>query len=338
MLFGLVALTSYFLLRPRRGWIPRLARVLRMTERVRLEDALKHLQHCESMGLPCTTESVAGALEVSKARALRYLGRLDRMNLARADGIGHRLTEPGRRYALRLLRTHRLLERYFADRTGLPAQEWHEEAERQEHRLSVDQTERLAARMGHPAFDPHGDPIPTPTGALPPSLGIPLTEVPRGSVVRIVHLEDEPREVYDRIVARGFSPGMMLRVVALTPSTLTILAEGREQTLESVLAANVEVVAEDAVESLDAPQPTLAGLPVGEVAEVVGIAPSCQGLQRRRLLDLGVVPGTLVRATLASASGDPVAYEIRGAAIALRRAQAELIRIRSAPDGNGAAA
>jgi len=60
-----------------------------------------------------------------------------------------------------------------------------------------------------------------------------------------------------------------------------------------------------------------------------------QGAQRRRLLDLGVVPGTVIRAELRSLSGDPVAYRIRGAMIALRRAQADGILIRRA--GRGAA-
>jgi DtxR family Mn-dependent transcriptional regulator len=69
---------------------------------------------------------------------------------------------------------------------------------------------------------------------------------------------------------------------------------------------------------------------------VLRLAPACQGPQRRRLLDLGVVPGTVITAELASASGDPVAYRIRGALIALRRRHAEWIVV--AREAAGAAA
>jgi DtxR family Mn-dependent transcriptional regulator len=339
--FAVLTLGLYFLLRPSRGWLPRLARVLRVTERVRVEDALKHLLHCETLGLVCTTESLGGALEVSRSRAVALLERLDRMGLARAEGQGHRLTAAGREYGLRLLRTHRLLERYFADRTGMPAQEWHDEAERQEHRLTPAQTERLAARMGHPLYDPHGDPIPSPSGAMPLVAGVPLSEVTPGAVVRVVHLEDEPRDVYDRLIARGFSLGVVFKVTGRSESSVSLLVEGREELLESLLAANVEVAGAGDVEVPELPHRTLADLAVGEAAEVLEIAPTCQGPQRRRLLDLGVVPGTVVRALMASAAGDPIAYDVRGATVALRRGQAAWIRVRSLdtqPAEEGAAA
>lgn len=322
----------WLLLRPGAGWLHRAIHLFRMSERVRMEDTLKHLLRCESMGLPSTTESVAGALGIPPGRALALMVRLDRRDLARSDASGHHLTREGRSYALRLVRAHRLLERYFADRTGMPEQEWHAEAERAEHRLTRDETERLAARMGHPLYDPHGDPIPGPTGELPPQVGIPLTSVDDGSVVRIVHLEDEPREVYDRLVARGLALGMTLRVDAVEPSMVRFTAEGREDVLEAVLAANVEVVAADSeLSGSTGPEgtwDTLADLHLGASATVIGIAPTLRGPQRRRMLDLGMVPGTTITAVLTSAAGDPVAYEIRGAQIALRREQAAAVRVR----------
>nr|MBP6669933.1 ferrous iron transport protein A [Gemmatimonadales bacterium] len=76
---------------------------------------------------------------------------------------------------------------------------------------------------------------------------------------------------------------------------------------------------------------SLAALRPGESAQVVRIAAACQGPARRRLLDLGVVPGTVITAEYASPGGDPVAYQIRGALIALRRVQAELIQVEPLP-------
>ncbi len=80
---------------------------------------------------------------------------------------GFVLTDQGREYALHIVRTHRLLERYLADRTGVLPEDWHGEAERREHKLSPEDRESLAARLGHPLYDPHGDPIPTAAGELP---------------------------------------------------------------------------------------------------------------------------------------------------------------------------
>jgi len=82
-----------------------------------------------------------------------------------------------------------------------------------------------------------------------------------------------------------------------------------------------EAVADEGLERLDALRP-------GEEGVVVAVGAQIQGSQRRRLLDLGVVPGTVIRAELSSLSGDPTAYRIRGAVIALRRAQADQILIR----------
>jgi DtxR family Mn-dependent transcriptional regulator len=82
----------------------------------------------------------------------------------------------------------------------------------------------------------------------------------------------------------------------------------------------------------DAPVRTLATLRPGEAAIVTGLSPACRGTQRRRLLDLGVVRGTRIEAVFRSAAGDPVAYRIRDAVIALRREQADWIRIGDAVD------
>jgi Fe2+ transport system protein FeoA len=72
---------------------------------------------------------------------------------------------------------------------------------------------------------------------------------------------------------------------------------------------------------------TLARLKPGETARVVALDRACQGAERRRLMDLGILPGSAIKAELVSPSGDPTAYLIRGALIGLRREQAEQIQI-----------
>lgn len=332
VIFATVAAIAALLLWPQGGLLARWSTMRRLTDRVRLEDGLKHLYTCEAAGRQSSVESLAGAVAISRGRAVEILRRLERMQLARLRDSAIVLTDAGREYALRIVRTHRLWERYLADRTGVSPADWHAEAERLEHGLSERQVEGLAARMGYPLYDPHGDPIPTAAGVLPPERGVPLTAVEPGTLVQVVHIEDEPEEVFQALRAAGIELGSRVRVAAVEPTRLALLIEGREIILDPLGARNLTVERleggddEADVERLDRLGP-------GEDAEVVRLSGAVQGAQRRRLLDLGVVPGTVVRAELASASGDPVAYRIRGALIALRAAQARgvLVRRRSAP-------
>jgi len=312
---------------PRRGLFARLQRMSHMSERVLLEDALKHVYTCESIGRECSLESLAGQLEVTTGRAADLLSMLAETRLVRNEEAGPRLTDAGRDSALRLVRTHRLWERYLADRTGVPAGEWHEEAERMEHTLTAEETDELASRLGHPAWDPHGDPIPTAGGYLPTVDHLSLAGVDAGATVEIVHLEDEPRVIFDALLEDGLDLGTRLRIASRSDQQVTVRSRGREWPLDIVVARNVTVRELPDGSDPDAPIVTLVDVQPGAAARVVGISPACQGSQRRRLLDLGVVRGTEIEAAFGSAAGDPVAYRVRGALIALRREQADWIRV-----------
>jgi len=71
----------------------------------------------------------------------------------------------------------------------------------------------------------------------------------------------------------------------------------------------------------------LSDLEIGKSCRVIGINERCNGLERRRLLDLGILPGTLIKAELQSPSGDPIAYRIRDTIIGLRKEQTCLIEV-----------
>ena len=323
VLVGLLAVLFW----PRRGIASRLLTLLRMTERVRLEDALKHLYNCEYEQRDGTVESLAGALEISRALAVRLVSRLEALELIRSDGHGLPLTGSGREYALRIVRTHRLWERYLADRTNVSPVDWHEEAERREHMLDHAQTEELAAKMGYPVYDPHGDPIPTADGELPPSSGVALTAMRVGQKGTIVHLEDEPREVFQQLMAAELAPLMQLELLEASHDVVRFSADGEIHELEPVAASNITVLPIAESSAGVGPFARLTDLRPGESATVVQIAPTCQGPQRRRLLDLGLVPGTTVEAELEGALREPVAYKIRGALIALRRQQTDSVYV-----------
>ncbi len=321
--------------RPGHGWLWRWRLGWRTLRRVRSEDALKHLFDCEYQGCLATHQSLVGVLGLGGRRSAELIARMEGLGLLVSTEGGFRLTDRGRSEALRVIRIHRLWERYFADETGLDPRHWHPEAERREHLTSPAQADDLSLRLGYPRFDPHGDPIPTSEGDLPPRTGRALTDFAPGDEVEVVHVEDEPSAVYAQLVAEGIHPGMRLRVSASAPERIRFVADLDEVVLAPVVAANVFVVpvAEDAESGAggsDRAAVPLSSVGVGEQAAVVGFSRFCRGLERRRLLDLGLLPGTLVEAAMTSPSGDPVAYRVRGALIALRRSQAEQIQVRPA--------
>lgn len=328
---------AVFLFWPSRGLFWRWTRGRAASDRVRVEDALKHLWDCEYRQVPGSLQSLAGTLELSGQRAAELVARLERLELVRREGEALQLTEEGRRDALRVVRIHRLWERYLADETGLDAREWHAEAERREHRTSDEEAEALAATLGYPRFDPHGDPIPMLSGEVPPPQGVPLTDLEAGQDGEIVHVEDEPPAVFAQIVAAGLMPGMRVHVLERSPRRIRLAAEAEELVLAPVVAANLTVLPLEEPRPASAAEP-LSALALGERARVVGIAAACRGPQRRRLLDLGVVPGTWIASELRSPGGDPTAYRIRGALIALRKEQADVVQVeRSAETAEGAA-
>ena len=327
--FAVLCLLLAALLWPERGLLPRWLQILRLSERVRLEDALKHVFACRQAGQACSVDSLAGHLAVSSGEAAALMSRLAGMELMRMESDGPVLTQEGARSAVRIVRIHRLWERYLADRTGVPATKWHDQAERMEHALSTEQADALDARLGRPVWDPHGDPIPDATGGMPPAPGIGLAAATAGRAVEIVHLEDEPPEVYDALLNDGLDLGGRLEIVERSDRGIRVRSGGREWTLDPIAARNVNVreLPPDAAD--ERPWTTLRDVRPGETARVVEISHACQGPQRRRLLDLGVVRGAEIVPELVSAAGDPVAYSIQGALIALRRQQAAWIRVES---------
>lgn len=329
VLLGVTAIVVW----PKRGLIERWRKSRFSTMRVHIEDALKHLYDCEYRNLVGTRQSVAGTLGVSNDEAASLLVKLEGMELVKSQGDGSVLTNEGRSYALRVIRTHRLWERYLADETGLPETKWHAEAERREHVMTPHEVEALSSHMGNPRYDPHGDPIPTETGEIPGRVGHPLTGSSAGSVAEITHIEDEPAVVYAQLVALGLHPGMRVRVMDISPQRIRFEAEGVENVLAPIMAANITVQPLPHTEATEeSPFKTLELLEPGEQARVVGISKRCHGQQRRRLMDLGIVPGTLVKAEMKSAGGDPTAYAVRGTLIALRKQLARMVRIRRDED------
>ncbi|MFH1278312.1 MAG: metal-dependent transcriptional regulator [Candidatus Eisenbacteria bacterium] len=314
---------------PGTGLFARWRRGMRANRRVLSEDALKYICKCEAKGEPATVQGIAGNLNTSVNDVAEILQQLEERRMLFEDGQHFRLTDNGRQYALNIIRAHRLYEHFLAEKTGYREEEWHERAERREHRLTPAEVDELDRRLGSPTHDPHGDPIPTPTRDLVFHGGRPLTTVSTGGPLRIVHLEDEPETVYAQIAAIGLRPGMTVLVTERTKERIRFWADGNEHVLAPIVAANIAVAPlPDEQEVEFAREERLSAIDRGETAEVIRIARASRGPERRRLMDLGVLPGTRITREITSPSGGASAYRIRGALIALRDDQAVQIHVR----------
>lgn len=299
-------------------------------QRVLTEDALKHLLDCEQGGGRATLASLAGALGLPRAKAAEVLAQLRAQELAEPRGEEYRLTEPGRHHAIQVVRYHRLYETWLARHSSLPPEKWHRAAHRAEHRLDQAAADRLADRLGNPRFDPHGDPIPTREGDLPLQRRTALPEWPDGADALVEHLEDEPEAIFRQIGKLGLHPGMILtKPFHQADGSVICRAEGRTLLVAPEMAALVHVAEVPPDSDLDPTVGRLAELATGASAVIHSLSPACTGAERRRLLDLGLVPGTPVRCEFTSPFGSPRAYFLRGSLVALRREQAERILVRN---------
>lgn len=306
----------------------------RTQQRTRQEDALKYLFDAAYHRRAATLASTAGALGITQDETAVLLTDMEEAGLIAAHADGWTLTEEGRAAALRVVRAHRLWESHLAARTGYVAPEWHRQSERREHELSPEEVDRIAASLDYPRFDPHGDPIPTAEGNMPAQVAhLSLVQLAPETQARVTHLEDEPAILYQELVSSGIHVGMCVDDVAWLDGRLRIRSGGTTFELTAAAASNVSVdVLTEPSRETDADLLRLSDLRPGEIGCVAAISPRCYGAARRRFLDLGILPGTLIRAEMVSPSGDPTAYRVRGALIGLRKEQADMIHMTAVVD------
>ncbi len=323
-----VVVLAFWLIYPGTGIIAKIGKRKYERGKEYIENALKFIYKCEYEKKSCSLNGLAGNLKISTDMASSVLVTLSEMNLIEYQGDNFSLTPDGRSYALRIIRIHRIWEKYLSERTSFHEKEWHYKAEEQEHIMSIKEADALAEQLGNPIYDPHGDPIPQKDGSLPPAKGHSLNTLKAGDFARVTHIEDEPQVIYEQILAQDIRPGMQLRVMSCENNKVTIEAEGDEKVFSNAFAANINVTHLHKSEVAEENFNTLATLKPGEKAIVAGISKKVFGLNRRRLLDLGFVPGTEITCLMKSPTGEPTAYSVKGAAIALRDDQVKTIFIR----------
>ncbi len=312
---------------PQLGLLKRLRARSPSAQREQVEDALKYLLQQEQSGRHASPEALAGAMNINATEALKLITHTEAQGLLASRDGGLHLTSQGERWALQIVRAHRLWERYLADEARLPLEKVHSEAERREHGMTAEQIDELDASLGFPISDPHGDPIPDRSGQLAEVEGMPLTAWRVDVPGRIVHLEDEPPLAYAQILAQGLRLGQTIRVLETGPERLLLSDGESEFRLAPAVAANVYInpLPQDMAQKGVMP---LSELPDKTQAEIVALDEACQGFTRRRLLDLGMTPGARLEAEMRNFFGDPRAYRVRGTLVALRREQAAQIWVR----------
>lgn len=184
-----------------------------------VEDYLKTIYKLESRGsVAVTTNALAQRLHVSPSSASAMLRKLNEMGLAtHALYRGVHLTDHGRLLALRVLRRHRLLELFLAETLGLSWDRVHDEAEVLEHTLSAELEEAIAAKLGHPVRDPHGDPIPTRDGQVLEEPTECLASLQPGAVGHLVRVSDSDPQMLRYLTERGIAIGDSAEVVDRQP-------------------------------------------------------------------------------------------------------------------------
>jgi DtxR family transcriptional regulator, Mn-dependent transcriptional regulator len=187
-----------------------------LTEAV--QDYLKAIYALESQGARVTTSALASRMRVSAPSATAMTKRLAELGLVeRAPYRGVALTDDGRLSALEVLRHHRLLERYLADRLGLALDEVHAEADRLEHALSEELEAKIDAELGYPTHDPHGDPIPDAELRVNSSRERTLVDLEPGERTTISRVPDEDPELLRYLTELGLVPGSEIEMLILAP-------------------------------------------------------------------------------------------------------------------------
>jgi DtxR family transcriptional regulator, Mn-dependent transcriptional regulator len=195
-------------------------------------------------GGPVTTTALAERLQVTAASASAMVKRLGELGLVSHEPYrGVRLTDSGRQVALEVLRHHRLLELYLAESLGVPWDRVHDEAEVLEHVLSEELEEVIAAKLGNPTHDPHGDPIPTRELVVEEQETRSLASLRAGERATFVRVSDSDPEMLRYLAERGITPGKRLDVVECLPFDGPLLARiaGVEHVLGGRLARAMRV-------------------------------------------------------------------------------------------------
>jgi DtxR family Mn-dependent transcriptional regulator len=209
-----------------------------------VEDYVKAVYALESEDETASTTALAQRLGVRPGSVSGMLRKLTALGLVEHEPYrGARLTEQGRRVALEVIRHHRLLELYLVESLGMSWDEVHAEAEVLEHVLSEGLEELIAAKLGNPTLDPHGDPIPSRELTIAPDESRSLYALEPGENGIFVRVSDADPAMLRFLADRGIAPGAEVEVIERQPfdGPLYVRVADEVHVLGAVLARAMRV-------------------------------------------------------------------------------------------------
>lgn len=210
------------------------------------ENYLKAIYHLsqENEKEETATNAIAASLDIKPATVTTMLGRLKDKQLVNYEKYGKvTLTQEGKHTALQTIRRHRLWELFLVEKLGFGWDKVHAVAEHLEHIPSEELIERLDAFLGHPAFDPHGHPIPDSSGYMNDSGTIRLSQVAPGVVCAITSVTDDNTELLQYLKKVGLVPGVQLWVneVVSYDNSMLLQSEAFALTISQKVAEHLVV-------------------------------------------------------------------------------------------------
>ena len=183
-----------------------------------VEDYLKTIYLVETERGEVTTVELAARMEISAPSVTGMMKKLAELKLVKHEPYhGVVLTAAGRKIALEVIRHHRLLELYLAEALGYSWDKVHDEAEKLEHHISEEFEDKIAALLGNPVTDPHGDPIPAKDGTIPPQNTIRLPDASDGESVLVTRVTAQNAEQLTYLASLGIRPDTSITIVNKAP-------------------------------------------------------------------------------------------------------------------------
>lgn len=211
-----------------------------------VQDYLKAIYEIQQSVERVATTALASHMEVTAASVTGMLKKLAELKLVTYQPYqGVELTGSGEKIALEVIRHHRLVERYLAEALGVPWDQVDAEADKWEHVLSDDLENRIDAYLGHPTTDPHGAPIPTAEGHIPPSSNIRLSDLSPGQKATVAEVSDHDPEMLRYFASLGLFPEIVITVTDIAPfeGPITIQIKGDEVSLGREVARFIRMTA-----------------------------------------------------------------------------------------------
>ncbi|MEN3014664.1 MAG: FeoA domain-containing protein [bacterium] len=300
---------------------------INISTKEKTEDIIKFLYKQSEDNQKTNLETIFLFSKISPKKLINIIQNLFREKIIEYDQENITLTSKGKYIAGQIIQKHRNIEKYLFENTSTVVEEIHKIAEKEEHK------EFNKEDNTYDCVDPHGDII---VGEKP--ICYTLSSIQTNLIYKIIHIEDEPEEIYKKIVDLDLAPFDYIKTLQISSEYIKILTnKGQIIKLDPILFSNIYVCQEqdaeiqkffEEIEQNISNITTLDKLKINEKAKIIGISFYIRGEQKRRLLELGISRNSIIQPVYNNMLGDdPRVYKIRNTLLALRKEQSKKIYV-----------